>query len=77
MSDPDSYYRRKAEERKAYQREYYARMKNVLRRQRELQEVLEPEKADARRQYYKEYYAKNREALVSKRRDRYRKSRVK
>jgi hypothetical protein len=77
MSDPDSYYRRKAEERKAYQREYYARMKNILRRQREVQEVLEPEKAEARRQYYREYYAKNQAALAQKRRDRYRKNRGK
>jgi hypothetical protein len=76
MSNPESYYRRKAEERKAYQRDYYARMKSALRRQREVQEVLEPEKAEARRQYYRDYYAKNREALVQKRRDRYRKSRA-
>lgn len=71
MSEETSYYEANKEARRAYQREYYARNKENLRRKKELMAELEPEKIKEIRKYQREYYLKNRQTLQRKRRERY------
>jgi hypothetical protein len=70
-----SYYERNSEARRAYQRAYYAEKKAEIRRMKEVQEYLEPQKREAYLSYQRNYYFKNREKLLSARRDRYHASR--
>ena len=65
-----SYYAMNKEARKEYQRCYYAENRHKLRRQRELREVLEPDKAEAYRIYQRAYYLEHRTELTAKRRER-------
>lgn len=65
-----SYYELNKEARKEYQRRYYAENRHKLRRQRELREVLEPDKAEAYRAYQRAYYLEHRTELTAKRRER-------
>ena len=65
-----TYYALNKEARKEYQRRYYAENRHKMRRQRELREVLEPDKAEAYRNYQRTYYALHRTELMAKRRAR-------
>jgi hypothetical protein len=65
-----SYYAMNKEARKEYQRRYYAENRHKMRRQRELREVLEPDKAEAYRAYQRAYYLEHRTELTAKRRER-------
>ncbi|MFN4909442.1 MAG: hypothetical protein ACK5H0_10475 [Bacteroidota bacterium] len=69
MSDTtnDSYYERNKEARREYQRQYYHQNSERIKRKRELDEVLEPEKVISRKDYNKRYYIKNRTAIKEKR----------
>jgi hypothetical protein len=57
------YYRSNIEKRRAYQREYYTRNAQLIKRKREVNEHLSPEVLEKRKQYNKEYYKKNRERI--------------
>jgi hypothetical protein len=71
VSEEKSYYETNKEARRAYQREYYTRNKEALKRKKELQAELEPDKLKEIRKYQREYYLKNRQTLQRKRRERY------
>jgi predicted PP-loop superfamily ATPase len=71
MSDKESYYARFTEERKAYQKAYYNKNKEVLKRKKELDASLKPEKLEKVRKYQHEYYLKNRQKLLERKRLRY------
>jgi hypothetical protein len=71
MNDSQTYYARFKEARKAYQRCYYERNKEVIRRKKELDATLHPEKFQKIRGYQREYYLKNREKLLQRKRERY------
>jgi hypothetical protein len=75
MSDSGSsktdYYERNKEARRAYQRAYYAEKRAEMRRQREVEGYLEPEKRKKYLTYQREYYFANRERLLRIRRERY------
>lgn len=71
MSDPQSYYERFKEERKAYQKAYYDKNKESLKRKKELDASLNPEKLEKQRKYQHEYYLKNRQKLLERKRLRY------
>lgn len=70
-----TYYAQNKEARKEYQRRFYAENRHKMRRQRELREVLEPDKAEAYRAYQRTYYALHRTELMAKRRERDRRKR--
>ena len=72
MSKDPSYYERNADARKAYQRAYYAQIKGQLRRQREIDGEIRPEKVQKRREYQRNYYLANREKLLNRKREQYR-----
>jgi hypothetical protein len=65
-----TYYALNKEARKEYQRCYYAENRHKLRRQRELREVLEPDKAESYREYQRAYYLEHRTELLEKRKAR-------
>ena len=69
MSDMtnETYYERNKEVRREYQRRYYHRNSELIKRKRELDEVLEPEKVAHRKKYNREYYLKNRASIREKR----------
>lgn len=71
MSDQQSYYERFKEERKAYQKAYYTKNKEALKRKKELDASLKPEKLEKVRSYQHEYYLKNRQKLLERKRLRY------
>jgi hypothetical protein len=62
-----TYYERNKEARREYQRQYYHRNSEMIKRKRELDEVLEPDKVISRKDYNKRYYIKNRTAIKEKR----------
>jgi len=66
------YYLANREERLAYQNKYYWEMRSRVRRKREIDELLEPEKEIERKKrlsaYNKAYYIKNKERIMAKRR---------
>jgi hypothetical protein len=65
-----NYYAENKEARKAYQRDYYKANRHKISRQRELREVLDPEKAEKLRDYQRSYYVQHRQELLRKRRER-------
>jgi len=67
----DSYYKRNKEARKEYQKAYYGARKDDLRRKRELDAELNPEKQDKIRKYQREYYLTNRKSLLERKKLRY------
>ena len=69
-SEDASYYERNSEERRAYQREYYAKNKEVLKRKKEIEAELEPEKVEKTSKYQRDYYYENRNKLLKARKDR-------
>ena len=66
-----SYYDRNKEARKEYQRAYYNANKDELRRKRELDAELKPEKQEKTRKYQREYYLTNRQNLLGRKKLRY------
>jgi hypothetical protein len=67
----NSYYKRNKEARKEYQKSYYEAKKGDLRRKRELDAELNPEKQEKTRKYQREYYLTNRQNLLERKRLRY------
>lgn len=67
----DSYYNRNKEARKGYQKAYYEAKKDELRRKRELDAELNPEKQDKIRKYQREYYLTHRQKLLERKKLRY------
>ena len=66
-----SYYDRNKEARKEYQKMYYEAKKGELRRKRELDAELNPEKQEKTRKYQREYYLIHRQNLLERKRLRY------
>jgi hypothetical protein len=66
-----SYYDRNKEARKEYQKTYYDAKKGELRRKRELDAELNPEKQEKIRKYQREYYLTHRQNLLARKRLRY------
>ena len=62
MSDEiiETYYEKNREARREYQKHYYMRNAQLIKRKRELDAMLAPEKADARKAYHASYYLDNR-----------------
>lgn len=62
MSDEiiETYYAKNKEARREYQKQYYIRNAQLIKRKRELDTVLDPEKVDARKAYHAAYYLDNR-----------------
>ena len=71
MSDKESYYARFKDERKAYQRAYYTKNKEALKRKKELDATLKPEKVKKVQEYQHNYYLTNRQKLLERKRLRY------
>lgn len=67
----ESYYKRNAEARKEYQKAYYEAKKGDLRRKRELDAELHPEKQAKKQEYQRNYYLSNRQKLLDRKRLRY------
>ena len=63
----ESYYQNNREARLAYQKKYYKVHAELLKRKRELEVVLDPEKVDARKAYNRAYFLKNRASIMEKR----------
>jgi hypothetical protein len=66
-----SYYDRNKDARKEYQKAYYEAKKGDLRRKRELDAELNPDKQAKIREYQRDYYLKNRQKLLNSKRLRY------
>jgi hypothetical protein len=64
------YYRKNRESRIRYQKSYYERNRNVIKRKREVNNFLEPEQKEALSRYNKDYYARNRDRIRAQRRAR-------
>jgi hypothetical protein len=69
MSDEnnESYYKNNREKRLAYQKKYYKLHAELIKRKRELEIVLDPDKVDARKAYNRAYFLKNRASIMEKR----------
>ena len=63
----ESYYEINREKRLAYQKEYYKLRAGTIKRKRELDIVLNPEKVDARKAYNRSYFLNNRASIMEKR----------
>ena len=66
-----SYYDRNKDARKVYQKAYYEAKKGELRRKREIDAELNPEKQEKIREYQRNYYLTNRQKLLDRKRLRY------
>ena len=62
-----NYYQINKEARLKYQREYYRRNKEAIKRRRELKLAENPELADEQKEYNKKYYIENKERIKTKR----------
>jgi len=62
-----TYYETNRETRLMYQRAYYKRNSERIKRKNELDSVLEPDRVVAKREYQREYFAKNRAKILKKR----------
>ena len=64
LSMPDQkkqeYYKTNRDSRLTYQKAYYRNNAQLVKRKRELQETLEPEKYEKQREYQRAYYLENR-----------------
>lgn len=69
MSDEksESYYQINREKRLAYQKKYYKANVELIKRKRELETVLDPDKAAARKAYNRAYFLNNRASIMEKR----------
>ena len=63
----ESYYKINRELRLAYQKNYYKANAETIKRKRELEIVLNPEKVDARKAYNRAYFLNNRALIMEKR----------
>lgn len=61
------YYLNNKEKRLAYQKEYYTKNKDWIRRKKELKIADEPEWALRQKEYNKKYYIKNKEKIKAQR----------
>jgi hypothetical protein len=71
MEDKLDYYARNKEARREYQRQYYIRNKDRIKRKRKLEELNDPEKFTERKNYNRSYYQKNRARILKKRAEAY------
>jgi|TARA_R110002110_G_scaffold158444_1_gene355776 hypothetical protein len=71
MESKLDYYARNRQARKEYQREYYIRNKNRIKRKRKLEELNDPEKFIDRKNYNRSYYQKNRARILKRRANAY------
>lgn len=71
MDDKESYYARFTEARKAYQKAYYEKNKEAVKRKKELDATLKPEKVRKMQGYQHNYYLANRQKLLETKRLRY------
>ena len=62
-----NYYQINKEDRLKYQREYYRRNKETIKRRRELKLAENPELVDEQKEYNKKYYIENKERIKTKR----------
>ena len=62
-----NYYQINKEDRLKYQREYYRRNKEAIKRRRELKLAENPELVDEQKEYNKKYYIENKERIKTKR----------
>jgi len=69
MSDEEgeTYYRLNRKKRLAYQKQYYLKNAELIKRKRELDTVLNPDKVDARKAYNRAYFLNNRAEIMEKR----------
>ncbi len=61
------YYQENREIRLAYQRDYYHKNKNRIKRKRELKQANDPSWIEKQREYNRQYYIKNREQIQRQR----------
>jgi len=61
------YYQKNKKERLKYQREYYKRNAEKIRRKRELKKEDDPSWAEAQRNYNRQYYINNKKKIKAKR----------
>jgi hypothetical protein len=66
-SKKKEYYQKNIEKRREYQRNYYTRNAQLIKRKREVNEHLSPEFLEKRKQYNQEYYKKNLERIKQNR----------
>lgn len=64
------YYKTNRDSRLTYQKTYYRNNAQLVKRKRELQEHLEPEKYDKQREYQRAYYLENRARIKERRANR-------
>ena len=62
-----NYYQINKEDRLKYQREYYRRNKEAIKRRRELKLAENPELVDEQKEYNKKYYIENNDRIKTKR----------
>ena len=62
-----NYYQINKEDRLKYQRDYYRRNKENIKRKRELKLAESPELVDEQKEYNKNYYVENKERIKAKR----------
>ena len=70
IMDPEKkkkYYQENRERRLAYQKEYYRKNKNRIKRKKELKQANDPSWIDKQREYNRQYYIKNRERIQQQR----------
>ena len=69
MSEEESvsYYKTNRKKRLAYQKQYYLKNAELIKRKRELDTVLNPEKSVARKAYNRAYFLNNRAGIMEKR----------
>ena len=61
------YYQDNKEARLSYQRAYYAKNKDLIKRRLSLKEVNDPEWKEKQREYNRAYYKKNRSKILANR----------
>lgn len=69
MSDEEgaTYYQLNRKKRLAYQKQYYLKNAELIKRKRELDIVLDPDRVDARKAYNRSYFLNNRAGIMEKR----------
>jgi len=70
LSRKQEYYLNNREKRLRYQREYYHRNKDWIKRKKELKEAEDPDIPLRQKEYNKKYYINNKERIKKQRRNR-------
>ena len=70
LSKKQEYYLNNREKRLRYQRDYYHRNKDWIKRKKELKEVEDPDRPLRQKEYNKNYYLKNKERIKKQRQKR-------